>query len=434
MSLSTMILKKMRRSILGMYRTQENAPRGYKNAFVFLSFIFLALAPAGAAKEITPRSGLCREINALRPGQELILRGGRYPGPCTIRRGGRPGAPIVIRAENLLDPPWIVYDGNSDNVINVRADYVTLRGLKIGPTQTNVDGIRIYGRKGITVEDCWFSGTGGIAVVANHQSAQGLIVRRNRVLNTSATAMYFGCHDGVSCVVSDLVIERNFIQRVRAPDPAIGYGIQVKLNSTAVIRDNLVLNSKGPGIMVYGSDTGGRESVIERNFIGQTRNSGILVGGGPVTVRNNIAVANADGGIAVQNYAHRNLLRGIVVVHNTLYANNAGGIVIPLEEGVVEAEIVNNAVYGLTDTKALPAERTGVQQVGNMDCRAAKCFAEPDRLNFSPYPTSPLVGAGKKLDRSWMPGDDFFGLERTRSLTVGAIQAASGPIIMDIKP
>jgi hypothetical protein len=40
---------------------------------------------------------------------------------------------------------------------------------------------------------------------------------------------------------------------VDAQEDEVGYGLQVKLNSTAVIRDNVIVDTKGPGIMVYGA-------------------------------------------------------------------------------------------------------------------------------------------------------------------------------------
>ena len=76
--------------------------------------------------------------------------------------------------------------------------------------------------------------------------------------------MYFGCHDGTWCILTDLVVERNYIRGVRASDPEIGYGFQVKLNSVAVIRDNVIVDTKGPGIMVYGAHNLTAVSVIER--------------------------------------------------------------------------------------------------------------------------------------------------------------------------
>ena len=214
-------------------------------------------APASAA-EIGPEDSLCAAINALDAGEELALRPGDYRGPCSIRRGGRPGQPVVIRAADPAQRPRVVYGGDTSNVLNVHADHVVIRGLEIGPTRAGVDGVRIYAGAGVTVEDCVFTELGGIAVVANHTSVRDIAVRRNVVQASRATAMYFGCHDGVECVVSGLVVEGNHIRGVDARPEEVGYGVQVKLNSTGVIRDNVIAGTKGPGIMVYGAhDPGG---------------------------------------------------------------------------------------------------------------------------------------------------------------------------------
>src|SRR4030095_6167530 len=93
-----------------------------------------------------------------------------------------------------------------------------------------------------------------IAVAATHSSVRGLTVRGNSITDSSSTGMYFGCHDGATCVISDLLVERNAIQQIDAPVNLIGYGIQVKLNSTGIIRNNVIVGTKGPPIMVYGSE------------------------------------------------------------------------------------------------------------------------------------------------------------------------------------
>src|SRR5712692_9982095 len=76
--------------------------------------------PARAA-EIDPEADLCAAINALQPGEELILQPGDYRGPCVIRNGGTPGAPVVIRGADPERRPLIVYPGASVNLLEVRA-------------------------------------------------------------------------------------------------------------------------------------------------------------------------------------------------------------------------------------------------------------------------------------------------------------------------
>src|SRR5262249_42105079 len=142
---------------------------------------------------------------------ELVLQPGEYVGACTVVRGGVPGAPLVIRAKDPAHRPRLVYLDRATNVLNIRASHVLVRGLEFGPTQEDVDAIRIYSGGDITVEDCRFVELGGIAVVANSQSLRGVTVRRNEVLQSKATAMYFGCHDGVACELSEVLIEQNYV-------------------------------------------------------------------------------------------------------------------------------------------------------------------------------------------------------------------------------
>ncbi|MGH8584277.1 MAG: right-handed parallel beta-helix repeat-containing protein, partial [Gammaproteobacteria bacterium] len=354
----------------------------------------LMVPVASAARDIRPDADLCAEISALASGQELVLAPGEYQGPCAIRRGGEPGAPLVIRGADPARPPRILYDGRTTNVFEVRASHVVIRGLEFGPTQTGVDAVRLFAANDVVVEDCRFGGLGGIAVVANHASLDGLTVRRNIIRDTKATAMYFGCHNGTTCIVGRLVVEGNYIRGVTAPDPAIGYGIEVKLNSSAVIRDNVIIDTKGPGIMVFGARELARGSLIERNVvIGSRTSSGIVVGGGPAVVRNNLALLNGEAGVGLEDYQRRALLRAITVIANTVYKNAAGGITAP-EGGLRDVAIINNAAHAPAGRRVLPAPQPGLEVLSNVDCTGVPCFANPDGMDFSPFPGSLLTGRG----------------------------------------
>ena len=421
------------------------SPRTDRATRVLLVWVFIALAclaletlaavnPA-AALEIGPTSDFCAALKTLNPGDELVLRPGDYQGPCAIRRGGTPGTPVVVRAADLTRRPRIVYHGSTTNVLEVRTSHLILRGLEFGPTLADVDAVRIFAGDDITVEECRFSDLGGIAVVANHSNVRGLRVRRNEILYPRSTAMYFGCHDGRGCVVSDLVVEQNYFRQVTAADPYIGYAVELKLNTTGVVRGNVIIDTKGPGIMVYGAINGGQASLVEQNFVmGSRSSSGIVVGGGPAVVRNNIAVENAEGGIGVEDYRKRGLLRGIVVAHNTVYQNGLGGILVP-DSGPVEATIARNAVAARPGTPALPVARAGVTVSGNVDCSTTICFSGPSVRDFSPVPGSPLgQGPETQASAAWTPLEDFFGMRRGVPSTVGAVERRAGAVPTGVKP
>jgi hypothetical protein len=211
--------------------------------------------------------------------------------------------------------------------------------------------------------------------------------------------MYFGCHDGLACSVTGLIVEGNHIRGVTAASPQVGYGVQVKLNSAAIIRDNVILETKGPGIMVYGSGDLVTVSLVERNFVSGSRtSSGIVVGGGPVVIRNNVSGWNVEAGVSLENYARRRLLRAIVVVHNSVYANQEGGIMAP-DQGPVEATIHNNAIHARAGTLPLPPQRPGLRMTGNVDCSWAPCFAMPMR-STSPPSRGRFLSEGAWLRRS----------------------------------
>jgi hypothetical protein len=400
--------------------------------FVTLLAIAILRAPAAHSAEIGPGGDLCAAINALQPGEELALAPGEYPGPCTIQRGGRAGAPIVVRAADAGQRPRIVYHGASANVLDVKADHVTIRGLAFGPTAPGVDGVRVFSRAGVSVTDCQFDGLGGIAVAANHTSITGLSVLRNVITNSGSTGMYFGCHEGIECVVSGLRVEDNRIEHVNASEPEVGYGLQVKLNSAGIIRNNVIVDTKGPGIMVYGARDGLRSNLVERNVVmGSRTSSGIVVGGGPAIVRNNVVLLNREAGIGLEDYGGRGLLRSIIVAHNTVYKNTGAGILIPEGRPLRDIVIRSNAIQARAGTPALPGPRPEIDVMGNVDCTWAPCFVDPDRLDFSPLMGSLLSTPASMRPGPWLPPDDLFGVPRGSLPTVGAVERKARPIRVD---
>ncbi len=379
--------------------------------------------------EIGPDDDWCKRIAALGPGEDLVLGPGEYRAPCTIANSGVAGAPIVIRARDLHNPPRITYPGSRFNLLHIRGSHVVLRGLHFGPTAEGVMAVRVIDGHDITIEDSTFVDLGGSALTVNHATTRNIVVRGNTIIGLNATAIYLGCHDGRFCVVSGVLVEGNYINGVQAGRREIGYGIQVKLNSAAIIRDNIIVNTKGPGIMVYGAADPTQVSLVERNFVtGSRTSSAIVVGGGPAIVRNNIVSSSAEGGIGVEDYGKRGLLRDVVVVHNTVYDNRLGGILVPPMP--VQVKVANNVVHARPGTPAFPASRPGVESAGNVDCSLRLCLKDPGAGDFSL--TAPAPGAA--LDGAWAPTDDYFGQPRGLPATAGAVERPNIPIMLGLKP
>ena len=380
-----------------------------------------AVLADAASQVIGPDVDWCAMANALDPGDELELAPGAYSGPCTLARGGTPGAPVVIRASDPANPPHLAFHGPKDNVINVTAGLVILRSLRFGPTLPNVDAVRIRAGDDVVIEDCVFEEIGGMAVVSNH-SIRRVTIRNNEVIRSKTTAIDLGCRDGGGCRVLDALIEGNSIQGVMGPAWEAGYGVQIQLNSTAVIQANVIADTRGPGIMVYGAHSPLVRSVVERNLVMTSRQSpGIVVGGGPVIVRNNIVVGSDKAGIALENYQGRGLLRRVVVANNTVYASRGAGISVP-SEGRLEASVLYNAVHTLSGL-AFPASQPGLVVLGNVDCRPGTCFADPFTMNFAPAAGSPLIGRSPTGTDG--AAQDFFGRRRLPIGSAGAVEAGA---------
>ena len=342
----------------------------------------LLVSPAAAGTlEIGPDTDLCGALQQVEPGAEIVLQPGDYRAGCVVRRGGLPQSPVVIRAADPERPPRLSHPGLV-NMLEIRTSDIVIRGLAFGPTAADADGVRVIRGDRITIEDCQFTQLGGIAVAANHTSARGLTVRRNVITNSNATALYFGCHDGISCSVTGLVVVGNRITGVTAPNPEIGYGIEVKLNSSAVIRDNIIVDTKGPGIMVYGSRDLTTVSVVERNFVrGSRTSSGIVSEAVRGRTQKRVRVERRSRG-GLENYGRRGLLLGVAVTHNTVYANGQGGIM-ATHSGTAGCGASNNA--GAAAPAPASSRRTpGPSPDGQSQCAWLQCFADPEGLDFSP--------------------------------------------------
>jgi hypothetical protein len=406
---------------------------------VFLVALFLTVSfqPGTvwtASITVTPSSSWCDTINNASPGDEIVFTPGSYPDTCWITAKGLPGTPIVVRSQSA-DPSQrsiFTYSGSTSNVLELRAaSYLTLHGFSFNPTQDGVDAIRIRSANDIIIEQNSFQGIGGVSIPANDEDTKRITVRNNTFKNLKYTCLYFGCQDGTTCHTTDLVVEGNLIDTVTTPyDPsAVGYGLEIKLNSYGTVRDNTIYRTKGPGMMVYGSNRGDPPSLMEGNYVeGSQRDGGIVIGGGPATVRNNVVVGNANGGISAQDYNSRGLQKNVWIVFNTVLNNADSGINVESWNAGSGNVIAFNAILPKTGTPAHRPSSPAGTIMGNVSCAtASSCFvnATTPPYDLWPSPTSPLLDAAGNGSEPWRPVDDFMGVILGPAADAGAFERTS---------
>ena len=248
-----------------------------------VSTAFAMLRPVVAATiEVGPGDGIAAVESAfqsLQPGDELLLRGGRYElgtGRFNFNLVGTAAKPIVIRAKDGERPHF--HRGNaSQNIIDVdNAVYVTLKGIEFSGGSA---GIRISGADHFTVEDCELHDTGDVALRANDSGRIYESVRflRNHVHHTNNTGegMYLGCNSN-RCQFRNALVEGNYIHHTNGPTVEQGDGIEIKEGSSDnIVRDNVIHDTKYPGILVYSTVGNGPPNIIEGNVIWNTQDYGI---------------------------------------------------------------------------------------------------------------------------------------------------------------
>ena len=154
-------------------------------------------------------------------------------------------------------------------------------------------------------------------------------VLKNSFLDIRYTGLYIGEQNG-SSPVTNFVFAGNYLDATKVNNSSIvGYGMELKLNvKGAIVTNNIMLNTQGPGVMVYGTTSGdpADANIIDGNIVAGSRGSpGILAGAGPTIVRNNMVLGCPGGGIRAYDYGSRGLLHNVAVSQNTAAANSQYG-------------------------------------------------------------------------------------------------------------
>ena len=403
---------------------------------VTLVMLLLGVAPAGAETvNVAAGEDWCAVVNGLGAGDEVVLGAGDHAGPCWIQASGVAADPLVIRGEDGPHP-HIVYEGAGDNVINLFGEHLVLRHLAFGPTQDGIDAIKYREEGGdVVVQDCEFTQVGGISFSANSADSWDLVIRDCRFTDLQATGLYFGCHDGAGdCSSRDVLVEGNLFDGVTSD--AVGYGLEIKVDSYGIVRDNVIHDTQGPGIEIYGSYDDNLVSHVTGNLVMGSRVDGSLeIGGGPCIVTGNIVVGGAQGAIYAYDYSGRGLQRGVTIAGNTALGVDAAAVRISGWDGD-DLVLANNALWREGGAE-LPQLGGHVEVAGNVLCATAEaCFEDAAQLDFWPAAGGSLVdgAAGTQADAG---AQDFCDQAPLEPPHAGAYQRTTetgpGPLDVDFK-
>jgi len=370
----------------------------------------------------------------------VVLLPGMHTGPCKLSQGGMPGEPKVLRSQDPDLLTAIVYDGNSSNVIDVASSDIVIQGLSFGPSNQAIDAIKIKSGDRITIRDNNFFQVGGISISANASDSKGIEIIGNYFKDLKATGIYLGCHAGMGeCAAIDFVIADNLIDGVDSA--AVGYGLEIKLDSYGVIRDNVIDDTKGPGIEIYGSVDLSRKNLVEGNIVGGSRNNSSLeIGGGPVLVRNNIVLGGAASALQVYDYNKSGHVHDIQLLGNTVIGDQGPAVQVGGSWMAEKSlEMTGNAVWQESgEGPALPAPVVGVVMAGNVDCTdPAECWVDAAGRDLWPTPGGRLLVEGALPELAEL-SDDFCHNERGAPPHVGAFERLEeengpGPLTIGFK-
>ncbi|HRE51907.1 MAG TPA: right-handed parallel beta-helix repeat-containing protein [Flavitalea sp.] len=322
-------------------------------------------APDGRVWEIRPGQDYSAILDSLKPGDQLAFHEGEYDGRVVVKVSGLPGKPIVIRGYgNGEKRPVLTYKENKGNLLQVNGDYLIFDYLEFRSLRTYAIriGLRDDGRQDVTIKNCLFYECGGGSISANAPATayKNIHIIDNYFIGPKTTPVYIGDHSGAGAI-EHFVFRGNVIDGSQndGREGTTGYGIQLKLNVIkSIIENNFITGTKGPGIMVYGAtdpDPANANIVKNNIVVGSRRDGGIVVGGGPSEVRNNLLIG-CNAGVAIENYAGRGLLNNIIITGNTAVLSKRYNIALGSAPSATVQRNVSIALAGAKDFTGDPRD------------------------------------------------------------------------------
>lgn len=374
-------------------------------------------------------------VESLSPGDTLIVHAGTYadPGRINIQVRGTETQSVVIRAAAGEERPLItrLAEAHVQNTINVEgATHLTLSGFEI--SGNGGDGIRITdGAAHVMLDNLVIH---DIAVGINFKgNLHDITVRGNHIYRTSRTGegMYVGCNYG-KCVVSNTLIEGNWIHDTQAAEQ--GDGIEIKLGSHSnIVRNNVIHDTNWPCILLYGT-SGEPRNIVEGNVMWNCGDSGIQAAA-DATIRNNIILDSPGNGFNSQPHQGVNPAN-LSFIHNTVVRAKtclrlrgwSGAAKLVFSNNAVYCDRASTRITRLSGVAAsgnvfTPAVRQFPTEAYSVGRDAAADFVDIESRRVFPTADSPLRGAANP---EYAVPEDFNGNTRSNPPDAGAYAYTGG--------
>jgi len=374
----------------------------------------------------------CATLTAAEAGDRVLLAAGTHTGTCRVAPAGTADLPITLTAQDLERRATLTATDPSANLLDLDGGHIVIEGLVFGPTEVNVEAIRLHAGESVTVRDCAFSFIGGQSIVANTAGAaySGLTIEDNTFTDVTGSAVSIGCYAGsVDCTATDVTVHRNRIEGVSSGD-----GVVLEADSVGSIARNTISGTSGPAVRVGGdvAELGGVEppadgglpsTVVERNhLVGSGSSMTLVVDGGPAVIRNNVILSGAGGGLSVADPTSNNRMNHIHVLGNSITGTTGPAVtLVDWVDGNTLA-FANNGIWdALTPGAGVPAAIGTLLWGGNADCSTETvCFENITAGDPSPRAGGELVGVGV-VPESGFHGSDLCGESRILGSASGAL-------------
>lgn len=311
-------------------------------------------------------AALAAAMNALTPGQKLVIGAGTYTKTnfYNLTCSGNATAPIWIEAASGATV-IINHSGTSQNIINVGSGspvrYLAMRNIEF---TGGSHGIRFYDCQNVWFDRNKVHGTGDAGISTNTNNTSFMYITRNEIYDTDGTGegMYLGANSG-AVIMSQSIIALNHVHNTNKATVSQGDGIELKQGSWGnLIAENLVHDCKYPCILVYGT-AGQAQNIVERNTCYNSGDNAMQIQGECI-VRNNLVI-NATGSAFASQY-HQGNPTNLQVVHNT-FINSGRAVNLSAWQGASNMVFANNVCYSQSnDAIRFATGNTGVTCVGNV--------------------------------------------------------------------